>query len=405
MKVYRAPRQWDVAAALLFTGAGYFASLAASNPPDWVTRSVLSVLAGSWPAVPLLLFLLLLLLGARSQQRAHLPAALPTPLEEQYADFIFHYASASAASIRLVGAHDESFPAERVRTYPVDNRYELPNDFLATRAEVLGRLSAEAKKSGQMFFDGTAARLVDYTASPTDASEDKHLFLRLGPVSWHDYSVVKWNLDFIKRSQEMSRLAAYIDLDKVALAGVIRESKLANMLCTATTIVTEDEYVTYSRRSARVSTAAAMMTCSVAENIHFEKDGVTTAPLPGALPLPFNTVARGVEEELSPAVAETLRAAPQLINLLGLDFDLEGFHPDLLFLVRWPGSLADLQQHIASSPGRDFVEGSLAAVPLRRPDVEHLLLQPGWVPAGKASVIRSLEFLNAARVRRTARTM
>ena len=198
----------------------------------------------------------------------------------------------------------------------------------------------------------------------------------------------------------MERLRRYIDLDEVARNGDISHSKLSNILCTATTFVTADGYVTYSLRSKRVSSQAQKYTSFVAENIQVKKDRPFQRPQPGELPVPFRTVIRGIQEELSPSLADFVRANPRRLMLLGMDFDLEGFQPDLLFMVAWPRSLAELKDAIVGNPGPDFVEiGEMQAVPLQRAAVERLLGEGGWVPGGKASFIRAVEFVEAWRSR------
>lgn len=390
MRIHRRPSHIAAAAALVFGLSGYFASIAATTVPTWLR---------SRPILCLLLFITCVLAGFALLLRAQLPAAERSSLEEKYDDVLYHYRSALAPSIRLVGARDETFPPARVHTDGTTEPYRLPDEFLATREQVVPRLRAHADSHGQMFFDGPNTRLVSYTATPRDATEDKHLTLKFGPIGWHDYSVGKWHLDRMLHPPDLKRLAEFVDLDEVAQSGVIRNSGFSNICCTATTIVTRDGFLAYSLRSDRVSSQSSKLTSCIAENMHQTKDR-SLEPSHGAeLPSPYRAAIRGAEEELSPTVAEFLRARPANLILLGMDFDLDSMQPDLLFILIWPGTLTDLRDKIKRNRGRDFVEGSMQAVRFRSDELEHLLLQPGWVPGGKASVIRAVEFINAMRRR------
>jgi len=388
MRIYKPPTALAAISALLFGIGGLFGNLAAESIPE--------VLKRPWVALPL--FVACILAGAWLFYVAQRPPRAPSGLAKEYGEYLFHYGS-SAASIRLIGAADEWFPPECVKVTPSQDPYILPNECLAFRNEVIARLQAESSAHNRMFFDGPNTRLVDYTSTPVDNSEQKHLHLVLGPVGWYDYSVTHWYLDHLLAPPlDRGRLRKYVDLDDVAESGSIRTNAFTNILCTATTLVTADGFITYSKRSDRVSSQTKKYTSCIAENIHQEKDRSLDAGV-DRLPAPFRTAIRGIEEEVSPQLADLVRANPRHLVLLGMDFDLESFHPDLLFLLAWPGQLQDIQRMVEENPGRDFVEGSMQAVRMRRSEISQLLEEPMWIPGGKASVIRAVEFVSTLKMK------
>jgi hypothetical protein len=388
VRIYKPPTTVAAVAALLFGLSGLFASLAATIIPTIIRT-------WAWVAYPL--FFACILIGAWILYASQRPGSRPSALQEEYEPYLIHYGSA-AASIRLVGAADEWFPHWCVHVEASQDTYALPDDCLAFRDEVIARLQAESAAHKWPFFDGPNTRLVDYTATPVDASEQKHLRLVLGPVGWYDYSVTHWYLRRLLAPLDRERLRKYIDLDNVALSGSVRTNRFTNILCTATTVITADGFVTYSRRSERVSAQRMKYTSCIAENIHQDKDRSLRVDSKG-LPVPYRTVLRGIEEELSPLLADWARSNPRHLVLLGMDFDLESFHPDLLFLLAWPGHLQEIESMIKDAPGRDYGEGSMLAVRMKRTDIVGLLDEPMWVPGGKASVIRAVEYIEALRLK------
>jgi len=382
MRIFRPTTHLRAFSALLFGASSLFAALAGTDQAWGLYVVSCACLVAGW----------LLLVWEEQSPRAR------NRLEEEYDDYLYHYGAASAASIRLLGAADECFPPQVVRCLPSTSPYGLPDEFLDTRNEVIARLHDEASRHNRMFFDGPNTRLIDYSSSPVDASEQKHLTLTLGPVNWFDYSVCEWHLDRMLDPLDLGRLRKYVNLEEVARSGTIKNSTLSNILCTATTLVTADAHLVFSKRSDRVSPKHLRFTSCVAENIHQEKDR-SLEPESGGLPTPYRAALRGIEEEVSPRLAAMVRQTPRHLMLLGIDFDLESFHPDLLFLLIWPGSLAEIEVMWKQNPGPDFIEGNLQATPMNRGAIEQLLLLPDWIPGGKASVIRALEFVSALRVR------
>lgn len=321
----------------------------------------------------------------------------PEAIESRYFRFFYHLGPNYATAIRLVGAGGEFFTPLSVRMHVDPRPYRMPPEFQLERDAVLRQLEEDARRNGQMFYDGPHTRLVAFRATPIDPGERKHLELTVGPLGWYDYSVLNELLGRQWPARRVSELTRYVDLDQIAHHGNIRNVKLSNLLDTATTIVTSDGMITYSQRSYRVSASPGQLTCSVAENIHQEKDGSLQPQREGDMPAPFKTVLRGIAEELSPKLLS--HVTPRELFLLGMSFDLQAFHPDLLFIVPLPIPFDELLEICREDPGPDFVEGQLKAVPAVRSSQELTLLmaQPNWFPGGKASLIRAIEFLDSLR--------
>ncbi|MCK6682653.1 MAG: hypothetical protein L6R30_09590 [Thermoanaerobaculia bacterium] len=318
-----------------------------------------------------------------------------SPIEAACFDHCYHLGGHFAAAIRLAGAGSEFFAPRNVIVSPTTAPYELPLPLLIQKPAIVARLKEEAARDGTMYFDGPCVRLIDYRASPTDATaatEAKQLSLTLGPVGWYDYSVA--NQEWAKAHEYAStdRVRDFLDIERVTRHKEISGVRLTNIVVTVVTITTRDGYVLYSLRSKRLGSYHNRLISAVSENLHQVKDRALDAPVPSVLPAPFRAVLRGIREELSAAVANTIPSEKLL--LLGLSFHLETFHPSLIFLVPLDLTLAEVKQMRRERPGVDFTEGDLLSVRVDKAEaIDRLLADERWIPCGKASLIRSLEFL------------
>lgn len=129
-------------------------------------------------------------------------------------------------------------------------------------------------------------------------------------------------------------------------------------------------------------------------------------PDPRFPPDPFLTVLRGIHEELSPQILKSMaKSGKPLINqvrLLGISFSLDDYHPNLLFMVKLPLTYEETVALCRKHPGTDYLEikgGNLLAIPTDRDSLElkKVLSSLGWVAAGKASIIRCVEFLDTTK--------
>ena len=312
--------------------------------------------------------------------------------------FGYTYGGFTARALRLVGAADEFFPQDRVTIEVCRQPYVLPNAMLRTKADVLSRLESDAEQRKAPFFDGLHTRLVDYSIAGTDAStEQKRLTLHLGPIGWYDYSVMRWHTDQMNRAD----LTKYIDLEAIARTGSVVHTKLHNILDTATTLVTSDGYLLFAQRGTRVSGDETLLSSCVAENIHVQKDGSLSENANIECPAPFRAALRGIDEEMSPLIAQALVANGSPLFCLGLSFDLDAYHPDILFFAALSLTYEQVLKACRERPGQDFFEGHIRGVSLTGMDgsLARELSREKWTGGGKASALRALEFVETRALR------
>ena len=197
--------------------------------------------------------------------------------------------------------------------------------------------------------------------------------------------------------------------------GRVEQSKLSNILDTATTIITADGYAAYRQRSDRVDAVPGDLTSAVAENINRWLDETSgqqgkhervsqTRSLedrpdhdyePRNFPSPVTAVIRGIDEEISEDLSACLH--PQDVRLTGIAFDMEAGHPDALFMVLLDMTKEALEERCRSFPGIDSREGRLFFLPvdIRHEHTQQILDQENRVAGGKASLVRSLEIFKA----------
>jgi hypothetical protein len=306
---------------------------------------------------------------------------------------IYHWNSATAHAVRLIDAQDEYFPPERIAVSFEAGVYAVPDSLQLGGAALIATIEQYARSVGYPLFDGPCIRLVDYRASPRDSSESKHLELTLGKITWYDYVLANQRFG----DPELARLVAndcrvtdFIDFDELARERSLRSSSLSNILPTYVTATTADGFLVYSQRTGRVASYRHFLMSAVSEKLHPEKDAFF-APQPAESL--FLAAARGVREELSPKLVPKNPAGE--IYLLGLEFHMDGYHPGLLFYLPLSASRAEVERACRESPGTDFQECQLLFVHLNNAsDVEIALRKPSWFSAGKASMIRTLEFLS-----------
>ncbi|MGL4501807.1 MAG: hypothetical protein ACRCU2_22245, partial [Planktothrix sp.] len=269
----------------------------------------------------------------------------------------YHFQGTFASSIRMVGADDEFFLPNNIHILSSKSPYHLPPKLLLARTEIINLLEEDAKSKGRLLYDGPHTRLVGFRVELREKTERKHLEMELGPVNWYDYSVCRWAV-----TENSIDPNDYIDLDEVAELYDIRSNQFPNILCTATTIITKDGFALYSQRSSKVSDKSQTLTSCIAENIHQDFDFSSEKDCIAELPVPFRTVIRGVEEEISPGIADYLKNNNHAIFLLGLDFNIELFHPNLLFMIALPLDCEEVYEQCRQRPGRDFLEGQLKSI-------------------------------------------
>jgi hypothetical protein len=325
-------------------------------------------------------------------------------LERRVFDRLYHYGDATSPALRLVGASTESFAATDVLTRVRNDPYLIPAQYRDTRAELVGKLLEEADATHKMLFDGPAVRMLGYRVLVPDVhTEDKALQLTIAPLTYFDYAIVRRISDAAMEDDGADRIDQFVNIDSIASGANLSASSLSNIVDTATTVVTSDGYLLFGQRGSQVGDRGGWHTCAVAEGIQSSKDGIdfaTEASNGELIGLPFRTVARGVAEELSPKLADILSSLGWALHLrlLGLSYDLEGFHPDLLFLLVVPLTQTEVRKICRESPGPDGpLEGALQSTFIGEGpfDIVRSLATTRWTPGGAASVIRCLEYLDA----------
>jgi transcriptional regulator with XRE-family HTH domain len=301
-------------------------------------------------------------------------------------------------ALRLAGADCEYFPPHMVHATIDQSRYNLPDEIINERAVLIARFEEEAQQHNRMFWDGPNTRLIHLRVSPLDSTEQKHLYLRFGQIGWHDFMVV--HTELVPRAIRTGTLERFVNLERVS-AGNITDVRFTNICDTMTVLFTEDGFVVFARRGRNVSVKGGMFS-AISENIHpFMDRSLISGHSDNS---PFSAVRRGVEEEISPELAR--RIAPGAVLLLGMDFNLDFFHPDMLFAVAVPCGVEEVLRIAREFPGKDYFEGKLQAVGASRtnPTLDTVLSSNNWDIGGKACLVRAIEFFDAVEKRHKINT-
>lgn len=320
-------------------------------------------------------------------------------VQAELAEYLYWYSDQYANAIRLIGGGSQHFHYDDIVCTLSSAEYVMPKEIAETRSEVLSRLIDQAQQRKQDFFDGPCARLLSAWASVANSlTEDRKLSLEFGPLGWHDYSVVREFTDNLARKGGHALVSQFIDLQRLAQTQSVTESRLSNIVDTATTLVTTDGYLLFSRRGLSVSAAAGWHTSAIAENINRHKDRWADDATE-VLPLPFRAVIRGAGEELSPTIQAVFAKQPRQLICTGLSFDLHSYHPDLLFLGAVDRSLSDVISTCRHVRGKDWHEGQVRACSISDSEsLRDILSVPTWTGGGKASLIRAIEYISAVAI-------
>jgi hypothetical protein len=195
----------------------------------------------------------------------------------------------------------------------------------------------------------------------------------------------------------MRKIEQFIDFAKVS-EGSIKEVRFTNIIDTIIVLLTTDGQLVYVKRGITQSVTGGQYS-ALDENIHPTKDECLVPQDRRGTPDPFRTVIRGIEEEVSPELAREID--PATVLLLGVAFNIDCFHPDLLFTVAVPYRFEQIVRRAEEFPGKDYFEGKLLSMRASRDDtdVRAVLSLNNWDGCGKAGVMRTLEFLDAVKKR------
>ena len=315
---------------------------------------------------------------------------------------LYQWKSAVAHAVRLVGAQDQHFPLDRIAVSFDRQPYEVPARLQLERKKLLEAAKRKAREAGTDIWDGPCVRLCSYLASPVDESEQTHLQLTLGKITWFDYVVANQRFgddDISKVLSKTYSVREFVDFERLVNKHDVSASQLSNILTPYLTATTSDGFLMWSKRSGFVGSHPHLSISATSENVHREKDGVWLEPVKAL----FKAAGRGIEEELSPSLAPPSPATD--ILLLGLEFHLQAYHPGLLFYLPLVETRAEVQKALREDRGIHYFEGRAQFVHLDDlAALERLLGADNWIAPGKASAIRTLEYLTA-RGRSSSRSM
>ncbi len=318
-------------------------------------------------------------------------------LRELHPASFYRFGSSWADVICLEGAGTETFPPHFVHI-TFESPYEMPSVLSVERALHQERIVSLWKAKYPALHPGDCIGLASYSTSVHDSQERKHLHATLRRLTWYDYMFSNQRLgdgELMKLFPNELDVSQFIDFPRLVEHNDLSASQLSNIVPLYVTATTTDGYLVYSRRSIYgVSSEGGLLISAVSENINPEVDGILKDGSGLSL---FNAAARGIERELSwsldpanPAVA---------LSLIGLGFDLKQYHPCLLFYVPFPYSRAQIESCAVEKRGIEHQErkGLPKFVHLDdRTSLDALMARSDWFPAGKASVIRTIEFLAAS---------
>lgn len=301
-----------------------------------------------------------------------------------------------ARALRIVGSGSEFFPPETIHIDVDSTPFLLPEIIRAVEQY----LEEESRRRRTTHWDGTTARLLDFRWSPVDGTEQKHLYLTLGPLSWVDSLIVHRIL--VERMLSTGAIQNVVNLADIS-QGNLKDVALANIFPTATVLLSCDGGLLYIKRGETVATPHKF--AAIGENLHPQKDLFLSPERFQQMDLlpPFNAVRRGISEEIS----SHLTVHPGAVILLGISFNLDFFYPSMLFAAAVPLSAAEIHRIHVEYPGIDYHEGKLQVVPADResPEIVEALRSGDWDEAGRACVIRTLEFLGTVQIKHNISTI
>lgn len=346
--------------------------------------------------------------GIDNVVRQILKVVRPTPksqrraaLERKFSDRLYEFQDAVSPALRLVGAGTEYFLNSDVSVLTKNEPYLIPEKYRSRRDELVTELVEEAKSRHKTIFDGPNVRMLSYRILyPDPTTERKALQISLSPLGYFDYAIARRLSDAALEDDGVDQIDEFVDIYRISNNGDLSVSSLSNIVDTATTVITRDGYILFVERSSQVNDRGGWHTCAVAENIQAAKDGVDFSSNAELIGLPFRTVKRGIAEELSPRLANFANSDGQegYLRMLGMSYDLEGFHPDLLFLLILPLTHVEVRKICREFPGVDApIEGALRSICLigGAHDIVQRLATTLWTPGGAASVIRALEYMSS----------
>lgn len=283
----------------------------------------------------------------------------------------------------------------------------------------------------QKIWNGPTVRLDRWAVAVPKASsfarERGHLSLWLSGLGWFGYVGMNQRIGDQLRNktrvltEDLIRQTGFESwFRSEADSGDFSNCHYSNIVGTATTLVTTDGYVGYLIRGEE-GVAPGRCTSSIAENINrllddanpkdsrdLENPGAQLIPgleaseyVPKRVPHPFAAAWRGIEWEGSQGFMSYIDRSKGL-KLIGLSWDLLSLHPDLLFAAFLSIGHREAETVRKWKPGRESKEGRLKFVraDFGDPETSRVLIEKPWNPGGMASMVRTIEWLQAVMVER-----
>ncbi|GEM_PF-5895161 len=326
---------------------------------------------------------------------------------------------AHVSAVRLWGAGDHFVTEQHFDATYVHQPFKVHSDLKKARDEWIVRRKKETEASGQLFFNGPNLRLMSFRDTVSTISgtprEQPRIEVRLGPVEWFDFAGLNGRMRGIL--DKPADFEKYLKLSEILKSrNVSDNSMLTNIVDCNVTIITTDGYAAYQLRSTYNESVPYTLSSSVSENVNRYKDDVTKQGKAGfqlvnpdyesekevkegykprGVPHPFWTARRGIGEELSTSLLDYLQ--PNALKLTGICYNLEGYHPDFLFVAAIDLTKKEVEEKCQRNPGKGFREvGELRFTRACIDDeTERLLAQPGWVAGDEASLFRALEVIES----------
>ncbi len=341
-------------------------------------------------------------------------AILPT-------DTLYEYPEGRVSAICLYGAAEQCFAPEQIKVRYEDSPFSIP-EALKVRGEDRILEQIKRRDRGEIdFFDGPCARLLDWVKPSFESfAQDGRPYLELvvGPIGWYDVERTNAVLRQDLLKGQRINYEHWIGLSAL-VRGDIKVSKLANIVGNAITIFTNDGQVGYQDRGDRQSVGAKQLSSAVAENLHRYFDDTEPGnpfqilhPFPpdkklsdgprnkGCPPVtgelhPAAAVGRGITEETSYMMLDHVPEGG--IKCTGLCFSLDALQPDLLWIVLVDLTAEKFTKLCRTKRGRDWKEGRIRFVPadFKDPETQRILARSDWIAAGKASLVRAIQLIDA----------
>lgn len=288
-------------------------------------------------------------------------------------------------------------------------------------------LKARAREIGSKYWPGPVVRLThisfEESGQASTGEEFARLTFNLAPLSWFEFSILHTVLDDEIFDAGKKTIRDRF-CDRQALYGNqvdLRWCRLSNMLSTHLIPVTTDGFGLVKLRPATGNSVEPnILIAGVDENMHRYNDECVEGDLyrrrneivdptddtkdtwyrPRGTPSPYLCALRGVDEEMSPKIAEAIAQSPDRIKFLSVVMDLKMFHPHLLGIVQLPFTRDETKEKIADHPGKDMKAEAGAhryvRLDFNDPVTKQLVAdQRNWSAAGLAALVSAEKYLRA----------